>query len=150
MLKNWTGIKFNYMPTINQLVKNPRRAKKLRRSNRALARSWNSLRRSWFTHPSPQKSGECKKVGKLTPRKPNSAFRSFARVVLSNKMEVTAYIPGEGHNLQDFSSVLIKGGGAQDLPGVKYSVVRGCATKDAAGVKERKQGRSVYGAKKPK
>jgi small subunit ribosomal protein S12 len=84
----------------------------------------------------------------MTPRKPNSALRSFARIVLSNKMEITAYIPGEGHNLQDFSNVLIQGGGAQDLPGVKFSVIRG--VKDAEGVKERKQSRSIYGKKKAK
>jgi len=84
----------------------------------------------------------------MTPRKPNSALRSFARVILSNKMEVTVYIPGEGHNLQDFSNVLVHGGGAQDLPGVKYSIIRG--VRDTAGVKGRKQSRSVYGEKKAK
>ncbi|CAI2189573.1 3879_t:CDS:1, partial [Funneliformis geosporum] len=135
------------MSTINQLVRKPRRAKKLRRKNQALASGWNSLKRAQFEQPSPQKSGNCKKVGKLTPRKPNSAFRSFARVELSNKKVVTVYVPGEGHNLQDFSAVLVQGGGAKDLAGVKNSVIRGVA--DAAGVKGRKQGRSIYGVKKP-
>lgn len=86
----------------------------------------------------------------MTPRKPNSALRSFARVVLSNKKEVTVYIPGEGHNLQDFSNVLVQGGGAQDLPGVSFSVVRGYKRGDTEGVEGRKQGRSLYGTKKTK
>ena len=136
------------MPTINQLVKNLRKSKKKRKRSFALACGWNSSRRSFFLHNSPQKAGVCKKIGKMKPKKPNSALRSFARVVLSNKREVTAYIPGEGHNLQDYSNVLIQGGRTQDLPGVKFVIIRG--TRDTEGVKDRKQGRSLYGKKKEK
>lgn len=136
------------MPTINQLARNPRKDKKTRERKKALKINWNSQRKTYSFSKSPQKAGVCKKVGKLTPRKPNSALRSYVRVILNNKEEVTAYIPGEGHNIQDYSNVLIQGGGAQDLPGVKYTVVRGM--RDAAGVKDRKQGRSIYGTKKEK
>ena len=97
---------------------------------------------------SPQKRGVCTRVGTMTPKKPNSALRKYARVRLSNGMEVTAYIPGEGHNLQEHSVVLIRGGRVKDLPGVRYHIVRG--TLDCAGVEERKQSRSLYGTKRPK
>jgi len=136
------------MPTINQLVKNPRVAKIRKTRKLALKSSWNSLHKTYSFLDSPQKSGICKKVGVLKPRKPNSANRAYARVVLKNKKEITVYIPGEKHNLQEYSSVLISGGGAKDLSGVKYHVIRGHA--DTEGVKDRKQGRSLYGAKRAK
>ncbi|CAG8630641.1 2746_t:CDS:2 [Ambispora gerdemannii] len=136
------------MPTINQLVNKPRTSKAKKTKELALKINWNSQSKSYSFANSPQKSGICKKVGVLNPRKPNSANRAFARVVLKNKKEVAVYIPGEKHNLQEYSSVLISGGGAQDLPGVKYHVIRGHG--DAEGVKERKQGRSLYGVKKKK
>ena len=123
------------MPTINQLIKNPRVKPKYRNKVPALERS-------------PQKKGVCIKVYTTTPKKPNSALRKVARVRLSNGHEVTCYIPGEGHNLQEHSVVLIRGGRVKDLPGVRYHTVRGAL--DCAGVKDRKQGRSKYGAKKPK
>ncbi|WNE41475.1 MAG: 30S ribosomal protein S12 [Mycoplasmataceae bacterium] len=136
------------MPTINQLIKNERQDKKKKRKNIALSTGWNQKKKKFLTNNSPQKSGICKKVGKMNPKKPNSALRSYARVSLSNNTEVTVYIPGEGHNIQEYSSVLIAGGGAQDLPGVKYHVLRG--NLDCAGVEGRKQGRSLYGTKKGK
>ncbi|CAJ0842989.1 13698_t:CDS:1 [Entrophospora sp. SA101] len=136
------------MPTINQLIRKPRKSKKRHKRSLALAYGWNSIRRCFLPYNSPQKAGVCKKIGKMKPKKPNSALRSFARVVLSNKKEVTAYIPGEGHNLQDYSNVLVQGGRTQDLPGVKYVIIRG--VRDAEGVKDRKQGRSLYGKKKDK
>ena len=123
------------MPTINQLIKRSRIKPKLRSKVPALERS-------------PQKRGVCTKVYTTTPKKPNSALRKVARVRLSNGQEVTAYIPGEGHNLQEHSIVLIEGGRVKDLPGVRYHVVRG--TLDTAGVSDRKTSRSRYGAKKPK
>jgi small subunit ribosomal protein S12 len=138
------------MPTINQLVRNPRKSKSKKKKTTALKRNWNSLKGKYSLANNPQKRGTCKKVGKATPRKPNSALRSYARLRLSNGKEVTVYIPGEGHNLQDFSNVLIHGGGAQDLSGVQYSVVRGYKEGEAEGVKGRKQGRSLVGTKKPK
>ncbi|WNE39952.1 MAG: 30S ribosomal protein S12 [Mycoplasmataceae bacterium] len=134
------------MPTINQLVKKPRAPKKTKLGLLALKFSYNSRKKKYSLSNSPQKSGICKKVGVLKPMKPNSANRAYARVILKNKKEITVYIPGEKHNLQEYSSVLISGGGAQDLPGVKYSVIRGRG--DTEGVKDRKQGRSLYGAKK--
>lgn len=135
------------MPTINQLVKN-KREKKQKRKITALSTSWNQTKKKFLFNNSPQKSGICEKVGKMNPKKPNSALRSYARVSLSNNTKVTVYIPGEGHNIQEYSSVLIAGGGAQDLPGVKYHVLRG--NLDCGGVEGRKQGRSLYGTKRGK
>jgi len=123
------------MPTINQLVRKPRRIQKAKKKNVALDRC-------------PQKRGVCLLVKTVTPKKPNSALRKVARVRLSNGKEVTAYIPGIDHNLQEHSIVLVRGGRVRDLPGVRYHVIRG--TLDALGVEARKQGRSKYGAKKPK
>ncbi|MCA8925485.1 MAG: 30S ribosomal protein S12 [Planctomycetes bacterium] len=123
------------MPTINQLIRAPRQQPK-KKSNTPLLQSC------------PQKRGVCLQVKTMTPKKPNSALRKIARVRLSNGREVTAYIPGEGHNLQEHSIVLVRGGRVRDLPGVRYHVIRG--TLDALGVDGRKQGRSKYGAKKPK
>jgi small subunit ribosomal protein S12 len=134
------------MPTIQQLITKPRIPKKKKEKELALKVRWNSLRHRYSWQASPQKSGIIKKVSKIKPMKPNSALRSVVRISLRNKKEVTAYVPGEGHNLQEYQSVLIAGGGAQDLPGVKYHVLRGCG--DAEGVKDRKQGRSLYGTKK--
>jgi len=136
------------MTTINQLVKNPRSPKQKKAKLLALKANWNSRRKKYSLSNNPQKSGICKKIGVLKPKKPNSANRAYARVILKNKKEITVYIPGEKHNLQEYSSVLISGGGAQDLPGVKYHIIRGHA--DTEGVKERKQGRSLYGSKKGK
>ena len=123
------------MPTINQLVRKPRRTPKVKSKVRDL-------------DASPQKRGVCLQVRTVTPKKPNSALRKIARVRLSNGKEVTAYIGGEGHNLQEHSVVLVRGGRVRDLPGVRYHVVRG--TLDATGVDDRNQGRSKYGAKRPK
>ena len=123
------------MPTINQLVRKGRMSLTKKSTAPALQES-------------PQKRGVCTRVGTMTPKKPNSAIRKYARVRLSNGQEVTAYIPGEGHNLQEHSVVLIRGGKVKDLPGVRYTIVRG--TQDAAGVEKRKQARSIYGTKKPK
>ncbi|CAN5299633.1 30S ribosomal protein S12 [soil metagenome] len=123
------------MPTINQLIRNGRKSKKSKTTAPALQNC-------------PQKRGVCVRVYTTTPKKPNSALRKVARVRLTNGMEVSAYIPGEGHNLQEHSIVLIRGGRVKDLPGVRYHIVRG--TLDTAGVDDRKQGRSHYGTKKPK
>jgi small subunit ribosomal protein S12 len=123
------------MPTINQLVANPRRQQKARNKVPAL-------------QGCPQKRGVCTRVYTTTPKKPNSALRKVAKVRLTNGFEVVTYIPGEGHNLQEHSVVMIRGGRVKDLPGVRYHVVRG--TLDAVGVQGRKQGRSKYGAKRPK
>ncbi|OIP29286.1 MAG: 30S ribosomal protein S12 [Deltaproteobacteria bacterium CG2_30_63_29] len=123
------------MPTINQLVRYGRSRKRKKTDSPAL-------------RSCPQKRGVCVRVGTTTPKKPNSALRKVARVRLTNGMEVTSYIPGEGHNLQEHSVVLIRGGRVKDLPGVRYHVVRG--TLDAVGVTARRQGRSKYGAKRPK
>ena len=136
------------MPTINQLVKKPRAAKKKKIGKLALKATWNSLKKSFSFSNSPQKSGICKKVGVLKPKKPNSANRAYARIILKNRKEVTAYIPGEGHNIREYSLVHITGGGAQDLPGVKYHIVRGKG--DVEGVSKRNQGRSLYGTKAAK
>jgi len=136
------------MPTINQLVKKPRKVQKKKTKSPALARIFNTLKNRPIETPSPFKRGVCVKVSTTTPKKPNSALRKIARVRLTNGMEVTAYIPGIGHNLQEHSIVMIRGGRVPDLPGVRYHVVRGVL--DAAGVSDRKQGRSKYGAKKPK
>jgi small subunit ribosomal protein S12 len=136
------------MPTINQLKKRPRKVQKKKTKSPALARNFNTLQNRPIETPSPFKRGVCVKVSTTTPKKPNSALRKIARVRLTNGMEVTAYIPGIGHNLQEHSIVVIRGGRVPDLPGVRYHVVRGVL--DAAGVAERKRGRSKYGAKKPK
>ncbi len=136
------------MPTINQLVRKGRQAKSFKSKSPALQKGYNSLKRRPIELSSPQKRGVCTRVGTMKPKKPNSALRKFARVRLSNGAEVTAYIPGIGHNLQEHSVVLIRGGRVKDLPGVRYHIIRG--TLDCAGVANRKQGRSLYGAKKPK
>lgn len=140
------------MPTINQLIRNPRRRASKRSKSPALQFNYNSLKSKSYArkgrHKSnPQKRGVCLQVRTVTPKKPNSALRKVARVKLSNDIEVTAYIPGEGHNLQEHSTVLIEGGRVPDLGGVRYHIIRG--TLDAEGVKGRKRGRSKYGASKP-
>lgn len=134
------------MPTINQLIRKPRKSKVTKSKSPALQRGFNALKNRATNESSPQKRGVCVKVTTTTPKKPNSALRKIARVRLTNGMEVTAYIPGIGHNLQEHSVVMIRGGRVKDLPGVRYHIVRG--TLDAAGVSNRKQGRSKYGAKK--
>ena len=138
------------MPTIHQLLKKPRKSPKVKSKTPALMMTLNTLRRSKKDLPkgSPFKRGVCVKVTTTTPKKPNSALRKIARVRLSNGMEVTAYIPGEGHNLQEHSIVMIRGGRVKDLPGVRYHIVRGVY--DTQGVSGRKQGRSLYGAKRDK
>ncbi|MBL8146675.1 MAG: 30S ribosomal protein S12 [Anaerolineae bacterium] len=138
------------MPTINQLVRKGRKAKKSKSKSPALQYSLNVFdqRRNRTDKGSPQKRGVCTVVKTMTPKKPNSALRKVARVRLSNGIEVTAYIPGEGHTLQEHSVVLVRGGRVKDLPGVRYHIVRG--TLDTDGVKNRKQSRSKYGAKVPK
>ena len=136
------------MPTINQLVRQGREQVTFKSKAPALNRGWNSLQKKTTSTTSPQKRGVCTRVGTMTPKKPNSALRKYARVRLSNGMEVNAYIGGEGHNLQEHSVVLIRGGRVKDLPGIRYHIVRG--TLDCAGVNARKQGRSLYGTKRPK
>jgi len=136
------------MPTIHQLIKKKRRTTKKANKRPALSFGFNVLKNRPKKYPSPLKRGVCLKVFTVTPRKPNSALRKVARVRLSNGMEVTAYIPGIGHNLQEHSVILIRGGRVKDLPGVRYHVVRGVL--DTGGVEERKQGRSKYGTKKVK
>jgi small subunit ribosomal protein S12 len=136
------------MPTINQLIRKPRQDKGRKSKTPALGRSLNAIKGKSTAMAAPLKRGVCTKVSTQTPRKPNSALRKVARVRLTNGMEVTAYIPGEGHNLQEHSVVLLKGGGPKDLAGVRYTVVRGAL--DTAGVGKRKQGRSKYGTKKAK
>lgn len=136
------------MPTINQLVRKGRQSKEYKSKSPALGRTLNTIKREYTHVNSPQKRGVCTRVGTMTPRKPNSALRKYARVRLSNGMEVTAYIPGIGHNLQEHSVVLIRGGRVKDLPGVRYHIVRG--TLDTAGVTNRRQSRSLYGTKKPR
>jgi len=128
------------MPTINQLVRKPRKSKVEKSKSPALNVGYNSHKKVQTNVSSPQKT--------MTPKKPNSALRKFARVRLSNLIEVTAYIPGIGHNLQEHSVVLLRGGRVKDLPGVRYHIVRGAL--DTAGVNDRKQGRSKYGTKRPK
>ena len=134
------------MPTINQLVRNPRKKASKKSKSPALHKVQNALKNKSYTKPSPLKRGVCIKVTTQTPKKPNSALRKIARVRLTNGTEVTAYIPGEGHNLQEHSVVLVSGGRVPDLPGVRYHIVRGVL--DSAGVSDRKQGRSKYGTKK--
>ena len=136
------------MPTINQLVRKGRGEKVRKRKSPVLGIGFNSKEKKTTKQNSPQKRGVCTRVGTLTPKKPNSALRKYARVRLSNGYEVTAYIPGEGHNLQEHSVVMIRGGRVKDLIGVRYHIIRG--TLDTAGVEKRRQGRSKYGAKRPK
>ncbi len=136
------------MPTINQLVRQGRETSEKKSTSPALLKGMNSLKRTSTNTKSPQKRGVCTAVKTVTPKKPNSALRKVARVRLTNGIEVTAYIPGIGHNLQEHSVVLIRGGRVKDLPGVRYHLVRG--TLDAAGVANRSQSRSKYGTKKPK
>jgi small subunit ribosomal protein S12 len=138
------------VPTINQLVKQGRKKQRSKSGAPALLFSQNTLRNETVFNEkgSPQKRGVCTRVYTATPKKPNSALRKVARVRLTNGIEVTSYIPGEGHNLQEHSVVLIRGGRIKDLPGVRYHIIRG--TLDTAGVANRRQGRSKYGAKRPK
>lgn len=136
------------MPTINQLVRQGRVRSTFKSKAPALGKRWNSLNKKETSQNSAQKRGVCTRVGTMTPKKPNSALRKYARVRLSNGYEVTAYIGGEGHNLQEHSTVLIRGGRVKDLPGVRYHIVRG--TLDTAGIESRRQGRSQYGTKRPK
>jgi small subunit ribosomal protein S12 len=136
------------MPTINQLVRKPRKSKTKQSDSPALNRGFNSKKKQFTNLNSPQKRGVCTRVGTMTPKKPNSALRKYARVRLSNNIEVNAYIPGIGHNLQEHSVVLVRGGRVKDLPGVRYHIVRGAL--DTSGVDGRRQGRSLYGTKKLK
>ena len=136
------------MPTINQLVRKGRQNKLQKADSPALNKGFNSYKKKVTDEDSPQKRGVCTRVGTMTPKKPNSALRKYARVRLTNQIEVTAYIPGIGHNLQEHSVVLIRGGRVKDLPGVRYHIVRGAL--DTAGVEGRKQGRSKYGTKRGK
>lgn len=138
------------MPTINQLVRKGRRSKKVKSTAPALLYTLNSMTQRRIRQPqgAPQKRGVCTVVRTMTPKKPNSALRKIARVRLTNGLEVTAYIPGEGHQLQEHSVVLVRGGRVKDLPGVRYHIVRGSL--DTTGVSDRKQSRSKYGSKRPK
>ena len=136
------------MPTINQLVRKSRKAVEKNSTAPALQKGYNSLVKKATNISAPQKRGVCTSVKTVTPKKPNSALRKVARVRLTNGIEVSAYIPGEGHNLQEHSVVLIRGGRVKDLPGVRYHILRG--TLDTAGVEKRRQSRSKYGAKRPK
>ena len=136
------------MPTFNQLVRQGRATKTYKSKSPVLQRGFNALKNTQTDQSAPQKRGVCTKVTTVTPKKPNSALRKIARVRLTNGMEATTYIPGIGHNLQEHSVVLIRGGRVRDLPGVRYHVIRG--TLDTQGVANRKQSRSKYGAKRPK
>ncbi len=136
------------MSTINQLIKKPRKRIQKKSKTLALTRGFNTIENRPTTYFSPFKRGVCVKVSTMTPKKPNSALRKFARVRLTNGMEVTAYIPGEGHNLQEHSVVMLRSGRVKDLIGVRYTVVRGVL--DAQGVEKRRNARSKYGNKKPK
>lgn len=139
------------MPTINQLVRKGRKRtheKSMPTVRWALSWNFNSNKRKFISINGPLKRGVCTRVWTVTPKKPNSALRKVARIRLSNRIEVTAYIPGEGHNLQEHSVVMIRGGRVKDLPGIRYHIVRGVL--DTAGVTNRRQGRSKYGAKRPK
>ncbi len=142
----WKGGKT--MPTMNQLIRHRRSKKPTKSKSPVLGIGYNSKEKKQTNQNSPQKRGVCTRVGTKTPKKPNSALRKYARVRLSNGREIDAYIPGEGHNLQEHSVVLVRGGRVKDLIGVRYHVIRG--TMDTAGVEKRRQGRSKYGAKKPK
>lgn len=134
------------MPTINQLVRHERRRLVKKSLSPALGKRWDSLNKKMNNNPAPQKRGVCTRVGTMTPKKPNSALRKYARVRLTNNYEVTAYIGGEGHNLQEHKVVLIRGGRVRDLPGVRYHIIRGAL--ECFGVEGRKQSRSQYGTKK--
>ncbi len=136
------------MPTFNQLVRKGRQTSEKKSTAPALQKGYNSLKKRPTDLSAPQKRGVCTAVKTATPKKPNSALRKIARVRLSNGIEVTSYIPGEGHNLQEHSVVLIRGGRVKDLPGTRYHIIRG--TLDTAGVANRRQARSKYGAKRPK
>ena len=136
------------MPTFNQLVRKGRDTVTKKSTAPALQKGLNSIRKVSTDISSPQKRGVCTTVKTMTPKKPNSALRKVARVRLTNGIEVSAYIPGEGHNLQEHSVVLIRGGRVKDLPGVRYHIIRG--TLDTQGVQKRMQSRSKYGAKRPK
>jgi small subunit ribosomal protein S12 len=136
------------MPTINQLVRKSRKKVTKKTKSPAMGIIFNTLKNRNVKINCPQKRGVCVKVFTMTPKKPNSALRKVARVRLTNGMEVNAYIPGEGHNLQEHSVVTIRGGRVKDLPGVRYHIIRGSL--DTQGVEDRKQGRSKYGSKKPK
>jgi len=136
------------MSTVNQLVKKPRKKPVKKTKTPALLRGFNTNKNEPVHYSSPFKRGVCVKVTTTTPKKPNSALRKIARVRLTNNMEVTAYIPGMGHNIQEHSVVVIRGGKVKDLPGVRYQVVRGVL--DASGVEKRMKGRSRYGAKRPR
>ena len=136
------------MPTFNQLVRKGRQVSVKKSTAPALQKGFNSIKKAQSDMSSPQKRGVCTAVRTMTPKKPNSALRKIARVKLTNGMEVSAYIPGIGHNLQEHSVVLIRGGRVKDLPGVRYHIIRG--TLDTQGVAKRMQGRSKYGAKRPK
>jgi len=136
------------MPTFNQLVRKGRESLEKKSTAPALLKGYNSKKKEAIDQSSPQKRGVCTAVRTMTPKKPNSALRKVARVRLTNQTEVTAYIPGIGHNLQEHSVVLIRGGRVKDLPGVRYHIIRG--TLDTQGVANRMQGRSKYGAKRPK
>ena len=136
------------MPTFNQLVRKGRQQATYKSNSPAMQKGLNTLKNKETDLPSPQKRGVCTAVRTSTPKKPNSALRKIARVRLTNGYEVTAYIPGIGHSMQEHSVVMIRGGRVKDLPGVRYHIIRG--TLDAQGVQNRKQGRSKYGAKRPK
>ena len=136
------------MPTFNQLVRKGREVQVKKSTAPALQKGYNSHKKVATDQSAPQKRGVCTAVRTMTPKKPNSALRKVARVRLSNGIEVTSYIPGIGHNLQEHSVVLVRGGRVKDLPGVRYHIIRG--TLDAQGVDKRMQGRSKYGAKRPK
>jgi len=136
------------MPTINQLIRRPRRKTARKTKSPALSFTFNNLKNKAVAIPCPLKRGVCTKVFTMTPKKPNSALRKVARVRLTNHMEVNAYIPGEGHNLQEHSVVVIRGGRVKDLPGIRYHIVRGML--DTQGVEARRRSRSRYGAKRPK
>jgi small subunit ribosomal protein S12 len=136
------------MPTFNQLMKKPRKRPKAKPNSPAMAFSFNTIKNRPVQHSSPFKRGVCLQVKTMTPKKPNSALRKVARVRLTNGMEVTAYIPGMGHNLQEHSVVMLRGGRVKDLPGVGYHIVRGVF--DTTGVEGRKRSRSMYGAKRQK
>jgi len=135
------------MPTTNQLIKHGRHRAITKVKTTALRKSFNSIKRRMIETQSPQKAGVCLQVKTMTPKKPNSALRKIARVRLSNKQEVTAYIMGEGHNLAEHSIVMIRGGRVRDLPGVKYHIIRGKL--DTAGIEKRRTSRSKYGTKRP-
>ena len=147
MTSNRTERSSVFVPTISQLVRHGRQTKIKKVKAPAMRKNWNSLRRRQVSIPgAPQKRGVCLQVRTMTPKKPNSALRKIARVRLTNGMEVTAYIPGEGHSLQEHSAVLIRGGRVKDLPGVRYHIIRGAL--DSSGVANRRRGRSKYGARK--